>query len=91
MISCGRGGLCRCRAEDHQLPHLGRTQYPMIEDCQRGRAAPEDEGFKKPLKIAIMLGCVVNGPGEASDADIGIAQAARTRPCSSSAVRRSVC
>ena len=27
---------------------------------------------KKPLKIAIM-GCVVNGPGEASDADIGIA------------------
>ena len=31
-----------------------------------------DEGFKKPLKIAIM-GCVVNGPGEASDADIGIA------------------
>ena len=30
------------------------------------------DGFKKPLKIAIM-GCIVNGPGEASDADIGIA------------------
>ena len=30
------------------------------------------EHFQKPLKIAIM-GCVVNGPGEASDADIGIA------------------
>jgi (E)-4-hydroxy-3-methylbut-2-enyl-diphosphate synthase len=27
---------------------------------------------KKPVKIAI-LGCVVNGPGEASEADIGIA------------------
>jgi len=30
------------------------------------------EGIKKPVKIAV-LGCVVNGPGEASDADIGIA------------------
>ncbi|QGS51702.1 flavodoxin-dependent (E)-4-hydroxy-3-methylbut-2-enyl-diphosphate synthase [Spiroplasma tabanidicola] len=30
------------------------------------------ESFKFPLKIAI-LGCVVNGPGEASQADIGIA------------------
>ncbi len=28
--------------------------------------------IKKPLKVAIM-GCAVNGPGEASDADIGIA------------------
>ena len=27
---------------------------------------------KKPLKIAVM-GCVVNGPGEAKDADLGIA------------------
>jgi (E)-4-hydroxy-3-methylbut-2-enyl-diphosphate synthase len=30
------------------------------------------EGIKKPVKIAV-LGCVVNGPGEASEADIGIA------------------
>jgi (E)-4-hydroxy-3-methylbut-2-enyl-diphosphate synthase len=30
------------------------------------------EGGKKPVKIAV-LGCVVNGPGEASEADIGIA------------------
>ncbi len=30
------------------------------------------EGVKKPIKIAV-LGCVVNGPGEASEADIGIA------------------
>ena len=28
----------------------------------------------KPLKIAVM-GCAVNGPGEASDADLGIAGA----------------
>lgn len=30
------------------------------------------EGVRKPVKIAV-LGCVVNGPGEASEADIGIA------------------
>lgn len=30
------------------------------------------DGIKKPLKVAVM-GCVVNGPGEARDADIGIA------------------
>jgi (E)-4-hydroxy-3-methylbut-2-enyl-diphosphate synthase len=29
-------------------------------------------GMKKPLKIAVM-GCVVNGPGEAKEADVGIA------------------
>jgi (E)-4-hydroxy-3-methylbut-2-enyl-diphosphate synthase len=29
-------------------------------------------GVKKPIKIAV-LGCVVNGPGEASEADIGVA------------------
>ncbi len=30
------------------------------------------DGIKKPVKIAV-LGCIVNGPGEASEADIGIA------------------
>ena len=30
------------------------------------------EGINKNLKVAVM-GCVVNGPGEAKDADIGIA------------------
>ena len=53
-------------------PTCGRTQYPMIEIANEVETRLRDEGFKKPLKIAIM-GCVVNGPGEASDADIGIA------------------
>ena len=53
-------------------PTCGRTQYPMIEIANEVERRLRDEGFKKPLKIAIM-GCVVNGPGEASDADIGIA------------------
>ncbi len=30
------------------------------------------EGYDKPWKIAVM-GCAVNGPGEARDADFGIA------------------
>ena len=29
-------------------------------------------GIEKPLKVAVM-GCAVNGPGEAKEADIGIA------------------
>ena len=53
-------------------PTCGRTQYPMIEIANEVERRLRDEGFQKPLKIAIM-GCIVNGPGEASDADIGIA------------------
>ena len=30
------------------------------------------KGVKKKIKVAVM-GCVVNGPGEAKDADVGIA------------------
>ena len=37
-----------------------------------GKVEEELKGMKAPLKIALM-GCVVNGPGEAAEADIGIA------------------
>lgn len=53
-------------------PTCGRTQYPMQQIAEEVERRLQADGFKKPLKIAIM-GCVVNGPGEASDADIGIA------------------
>ena len=53
-------------------PTCGRTQYPMMEIAKEVEDRLRADGFKKPLKIAIM-GCIVNGPGEASDADIGIA------------------
>ncbi len=53
-------------------PTCGRTQYPMQAIAERVEQRLAADGFKKPIKIAIM-GCVVNGPGEASDADIGIA------------------
>lgn len=51
-------------------PTCGRTQV----DLQRIVLNLEDKikFIKKPLKVAVM-GCVVNGPGEAADADIGIA------------------
>ena len=53
-------------------PTCGRTQYPMMEIAKQVEDRLRADGVKKPLKIAIM-GCIVNGPGEASDADIGIA------------------
>ena len=53
-------------------PTCGRTQYPMMDIARQVEKRLRADGFKKPIKIAIM-GCIVNGPGEASDADIGIA------------------
>ncbi len=53
-------------------PTCGRTQID-VEGLALGvQQALADKIPKKPLKIAVM-GCVVNGPGEAADADIGIA------------------
>ena len=52
-------------------PTCGRTQYDMIPLVKKIEKYIETLP-NVDLKIAIM-GCVVNGPGEASDADIGIA------------------
>ena len=51
-------------------PSCGRAEVDIIKLAQ----AVEEKLLKidKPLKVAVM-GCVVNGPGEAKDADIGIA------------------
>ena len=51
-------------------PTCGRTQYDSIALANKVELMTAD--IKKPLKIAVM-GCVVNGPGEAKDCDIGIA------------------
>ena len=51
-------------------PTCGRTQIDLISLAKQVEKRLCD--IKKPLKIAIM-GCAVNGPGEASDADFGIA------------------
>ncbi len=51
-------------------PTCGRTSYDMLRIIEE--LGPLIRNIKKNVKIAIM-GCVVNGPGEAKDADIGIA------------------
>ena len=61
--------------------HTGGVQFVSCPTCGRTRIdlvkiANEVEerlrGCKKNIKVAVM-GCVVNGPGEAKEADIGIA------------------
>lgn len=51
-------------------PTCGRTQIPVAEIAEKVRAATQN--LRAPLKVAVM-GCIVNGPGEAREADIGIA------------------
>ena len=51
-------------------PSCGRAEVDVIEVAQKARDALEAE--KLPIQVAVM-GCVVNGPGEAREADIGIA------------------
>ena len=51
-------------------PSCGRAEVDVYDVAARAQSAFEDKEI--PLQIAIM-GCVVNGPGEARDADLGIA------------------
>jgi len=51
-------------------PTCGRTEIDLLGLTQKVEKVLA--GIKKPLKVAVM-GCVVNGPGEAREADIGIA------------------
>ena len=54
-------------------PTCGRTKINLIRMAETfERRAAEEHLTDKPLKVALM-GCVVNGPGEAREADIGIA------------------
>ncbi|MFZ4433512.1 MAG: flavodoxin-dependent (E)-4-hydroxy-3-methylbut-2-enyl-diphosphate synthase [Microthrixaceae bacterium] len=55
-------------------PSCGRAEIDVIEVASRARDALADEQL--PLQVAVM-GCVVNGPGEARDADLGIAAGRR--------------
>lgn len=54
-------------------PTCGRTKIDLVRLAADFRRAAEEEGLSSlPLTVALM-GCVVNGPGEAKEADIGIA------------------
>lgn len=51
-------------------PTCGRTKIDLVSLANKVENAVKD--IHKPIKIAVM-GCVVNGPGEAREADIGVA------------------
>lgn len=67
LISCPTCGRCQVdliglakQVEEALQTH----NVPLIQDAASGQY--------RPLRVAVM-GCVVNGPGEASDADVGVA------------------
>ena len=51
-------------------PTCGRTRYDMLSVARE--VEERLKGCTKPITVAVM-GCVVNGPGEARNADVGIA------------------
>lgn len=66
LRACGMGGgpqIVSC-------PTCGRTKIALIPLAEQVEKLCES--IDKPIKVAVM-GCVVNGPGEAREADIGIA------------------
>lgn len=63
-------GLRKIGPEIISCPTCGRCQidlFSLVEQVEKGLS-----NVKIPIKVAVM-GCVVNGPGEAKEADIGIA------------------
>ena len=63
-------GLRKGGIEVVSCPTCGRTQINLIELATRVEKLVED--YPLDIKVAVM-GCVVNGPGEAKEADLGIA------------------
>jgi (E)-4-hydroxy-3-methylbut-2-enyl-diphosphate synthase len=63
-------GMRRRFPELVSCPTCGRCQVDMIPIAEE--VGERLSGVKAPISVAVM-GCVVNGPGEASDADLGVA------------------
>src|SRR4051795_13211029 len=63
-------GLRQRGLEIVSCPSCGRAQVDVYSLADRVSAALE--GMEVPLRVAVM-GCVVNGPGEAREADLGVA------------------
>ncbi|WP_435809655.1 flavodoxin-dependent (E)-4-hydroxy-3-methylbut-2-enyl-diphosphate synthase [Streptosporangium canum] len=63
-------GLRPRRLEIVSCPSCGRAQVDVYRLTDQVAAA--FDGFPLPLRVAVM-GCVVNGPGEAREADLGVA------------------
>jgi (E)-4-hydroxy-3-methylbut-2-enyl-diphosphate synthase len=74
-VKAGREILKACRLRNFGIeiiscPTCGRTNIDLISIALQAEKILSE--IDKPIKVAIM-GCVVNGPGEAREADIGIA------------------
>ncbi|MCZ6638809.1 MAG: flavodoxin-dependent (E)-4-hydroxy-3-methylbut-2-enyl-diphosphate synthase [Candidatus Dadabacteria bacterium] len=65
-------GLRRNGIELISCPGCGRLEIDLMKLVKDVEDRITDINLPRPIKVAI-LGCVVNGPGEASEADIGIA------------------
>ncbi|MFD7918558.1 flavodoxin-dependent (E)-4-hydroxy-3-methylbut-2-enyl-diphosphate synthase [Streptomyces sp. NPDC059740] len=63
-------GLRQRRLEIVSCPSCGRAQVDVYKLADQVTAGLE--GMEVPLRVAVM-GCVVNGPGEAREADLGVA------------------
>ncbi|HZD79060.1 MAG TPA: flavodoxin-dependent (E)-4-hydroxy-3-methylbut-2-enyl-diphosphate synthase, partial [Actinomycetota bacterium] len=53
-------------------PSCGRAEVDVLGLTKQVHEELERRGIKTPIRVAVM-GCVVNGPGEAREADLGIA------------------
>jgi len=60
IISCPTCGRCRVNLVE------------IVKKLEKGLSGPGSVNYRRPVKVAVM-GCVVNGPGEAREADIGVA------------------
>jgi (E)-4-hydroxy-3-methylbut-2-enyl-diphosphate synthase len=63
-------GLRQRKLEIVSCPSCGRAQVDVYSLAERVQAGLQ--GMTVPLRVAVM-GCVVNGPGEAREADLGVA------------------
>ncbi|HSJ50634.1 MAG TPA: flavodoxin-dependent (E)-4-hydroxy-3-methylbut-2-enyl-diphosphate synthase [Actinomycetota bacterium] len=65
-------GLRRRGLDLVACPSCGRAEVDVLGLTKRVNEAIERERLTVPIRVAVM-GCVVNGPGEAREADLGIA------------------
>ncbi|MFN8233603.1 MAG: flavodoxin-dependent (E)-4-hydroxy-3-methylbut-2-enyl-diphosphate synthase [Actinomycetota bacterium] len=65
-------GLRRRGLDLVACPSCGRAEVDVLGLTKQVNEALEREGITQPVRVAVM-GCVVNGPGEAREADLGIA------------------
>ena len=69
-------GLRPAEPELVSCPTCGRTRVGLMElvsKVEREIERIKSQGKRIRLKKIAVMGCIVNGPGEASDADVGIA------------------